>query len=236
MPRSQDFDDTGAYPLSDPATRSTPPGRIRVLLADAYPIVLDGLEQMFALEEDIEVVGRCVDATGLIAQLDVLTPEVLFVESMLFSDPIEQLGHIAKSDVRIVVFTSDVDEDSIITLMRIGVRGVVLKGMPAHQLASCVRKVAAGDLWLDKTSVARALEKLIRQEAGAQEVKTILSPREVDVLRLSAQGMRNGEVAARLSIAESAVKMHLHSIYEKLNLGSRLELAGYARDRGLIIP
>lgn len=235
MAHQDEFDDTGAYPLSDPAAIAAAPGRIRVLLADAFPIVLDGLEQTFALQEDIEVVGRCSSQIELMAAIRELSPDVLIVESMLFEDPLQQLSLLSGSGSRIVVFTAEVDEDDVISLLRIGVRGVVLKGMPSRLLIACVRKIAAGELWLEKASVARALEKFIRQESTAQRVSTLLSPRELEVLRLAALGLRNRDVAERLFIAEGTVKMHLHSIYEKLNLRSRLELTDFARDRGLIL-
>lgn len=230
-----EFDDTGSYPLSDPATPAVTPSRIRLLLADPYPIVLDGLEQMFEFQENISVEGRCTHPQQLHRLIREFQPEVAIVEPRLFEDPLQQLQEIGMGRTRVVVFTTEVHEDDVISLLRVGVRGVVLKDMPSRLLVSCVRKVAAGDLWLEKASVARALEKIIRQEAHAQQVSAILSPREIEVLRLAAQGMRNRAIAARLFVAEGTVKMHLHSIYEKLHIRSRIELADFARDRGLIL-
>jgi DNA-binding NarL/FixJ family response regulator len=106
--------------------------------------------------------------------------------------------------------------------------------MAPQMLVQCVRKVHAGEQWLERRSVGRALEKLLSREAGSREVAGVLTPREIEVVRMVASGSRNKEIADRLSISEGTVKIHLHHIYEKLHLNGRLELARYAQDKGLV--
>ena len=100
----------------------------------------------------------------------------------------------------------------------------------------CIRKVHAGELWLEKRSVSSALEKMVEREVAAREASAVLSRREIEVVRLVTGGLRNKEIANKLFISEGTIKVHLHTIYEKLSVHSRLELSLYARDKGLVEP
>ena len=111
---------------------------------------------------------------------------------------------------------------------------MVLKEMAPRLLVQCVRKVHAGEQWLEKRSVSLALERLLKREAAARKIAGLLTPREIEILRMVADGLRNKEIADRLYISEGTIKVHLHSIYEKLKVNSRLQLARYARDKGLV--
>ena len=91
----------------------------------------------------------------------------------------------------------------------------------------------AGEQWIERRSFARALDKMLRREAGFREVSAVLTPREVEVVRLAAAGLRNGAIGERLRISEGTVKVHLHNIYEKLHVDSRVALTLYAREKGL---
>lgn len=233
--RSSDFDDTGSFPLRDGKPRPVVGAPIRLALADRHRLVLEGLEEVLKLETDL-VVTASTDDSGVAVQLASTTvADILIVDPSMFDDPIGVLRGLTRSEVRIIVFTSVVDEDDAIVLIRAGVRGVVLKHMSSSQLLSCIRRVARGQIWIEKSAVARALERILKQEAHAQRVDDLLSVREADVLRLAAQGMRNHAIGSRLGIDESAVRGHLHAVYEKLNIRSRGELADFARTRGLVI-
>ena len=112
--------------------------------------------------------------------------------------------------------------------------GVVLKEMAPRLLVQCIRKVAAGEQWLEKRSVSLALERLLKREAATRQIAVILTPREIEIVRMVAEGLRNKVIAERLYMSEGTVKVHLHNIYEKLKVNSRLQLARYARDQGLV--
>jgi len=113
------------------------------------------------------------------------------------------------------------------------VGGVVLKEMAPHLLVLCIRKVHAGEQWLEKESTGRALGALLKREAGRREVAGILTPREVEIVRMTATGLRNAQIGAQLSVSEGTVKTHLHHIYEKLGVNGRLGLILLAREKGL---
>ena len=97
----------------------------------------------------------------------------------------------------------------------------------------CVRKVHAGGEWLETRSVGRALDRLLRREEGDRRLAEALTPREIEVARLVAEGLRNKEVAQRLGIGEGTVKVHLHRVYEKLAVDGRLELTLHVLKKGL---
>ena len=101
-------------------------------------------------------------------------------------------------------------------------------------IVDCVRKVAAGEQWLEKESVGRAVERLLQREEAEAEVRKILTPREIEMVRMVGQGLRNKEIAERTFISEGTVRSHLYNIFQKLNLANRLELAAYARRHGLV--
>jgi DNA-binding NarL/FixJ family response regulator len=142
--------------------------------------------------------------------------------------------HAAEIPTRVVLLTAAMDEDDLVEAMRLGVGGVVLKEMAAPLLVQCIRKVYAGDQWLERRSVGRAIEKMLRREAGMREVAQILTPRELEIVRLAATGLRNKEIANKLVISEGTVKIHLHRSYEKLHVDSRVALLRYAQAKGLV--
>ncbi|MBI2351900.1 MAG: response regulator transcription factor, partial [Deltaproteobacteria bacterium] len=96
------------------------------------------------------------------------------------------------------------------------------------------RQVHAGELWLEKRSVSNALEKLLQREAGQREAAQRLTPREIEIVKQVAAGLRNTEIAKRLFISEGTVKMHLHNIYQKLGVDSRTKLTRYAQEKGFV--
>jgi DNA-binding NarL/FixJ family response regulator len=210
---------------------------IRVVLADDHPIILDGLELLFRMERDIQVVARCVNGEEALQAVRRHRPDILILDiRMPGKDGLTVLREMKEENLptQIVLLTVGLDEEEALEALRLGVRGVVLKEMAPQMLVQCVRKVHAGEQWLERRSVGRALEKLLWREAGVREVAGVLTPREIEIVRMAAVGLRNKEIADKLSISEGTVKIHLHHIYEKLHLNGRLELAAYAGEKGLI--
>ncbi|MEK6718394.1 MAG: response regulator transcription factor [candidate division NC10 bacterium] len=210
---------------------------ISLVLADDHPIILDGLEMLFRAEQDFQVLARCVNGEETIQAVRQHRPDILILDiRMPGKDGLAVLREVKKDSLptRAVLLTVGLDEDDLLEAIRLGVRGVVLKEMAPQMLVQCVRKVHAGEQWLEKRSVGRALEKMLLREAGERQVAGVLTPRELEIVRMVASGLRNKEIADSLSISEGTVKIHLHHIYEKLNLASRLELALYAQERGLV--
>lgn len=209
---------------------------IRLVIADDHLVVLAALKQLFHQEQEFRVLACCRDAEETLHAVRQYQPDVLLLDiHMPGKDGLVVLGEMrkAKLPTRVVLLTAGLDDNEALEAMRLGVEGVVLKEMAPHQLLQCIRKVHAGDQWLEKQSVSRALEKMLRREASAREVAKILTPREMEVALLIASGLRNREIAAKLCISEGTVKIHLHKGYEKLRVQSRLELVRFLHEKGL---
>ena len=210
---------------------------IRILLADDHPIVLDGLEGLFRLETDIEVVGRCLTGDEVMPALRRLKPDLLLLDiRMPRMDGMEVLRamHHERIATRVVLLATVFEDDQVVEALRLGVRGMVLKELAPPLLIECVRRVHAGGQWIEQQASGRALETLVRRETAEKELSHDLTPREIELVRLAASGLRNREMSRRLEISEGTVKMHLHNVYRKLKLDNRVALANYARQKGLL--
>jgi two-component system nitrate/nitrite response regulator NarL len=210
---------------------------IRLVLADDHPIVLDGLEQLFRLEADFQVVARCRDGEETLRALRFHRPDILVLDiRMPRRDGLAVLRSIREEELptRVVLLTAALQEDQLVEALHLGVGGVVLKEMAPQLLVNAVREIHAGGRWLDKGSVNRAIDKLLRRDAEIREAAEALTPRELDIVRMVSRGLRNRAIAEQLSITEGTVKIHLHNIYQKVDVSGRLELALYAQAKGLV--
>jgi two-component system, NarL family, nitrate/nitrite response regulator NarL len=221
-------------PASSPRSKTT----VRVVLADSYPLILEGLEHLFAPEPDIKVVESCTTGDQALAAVRTYRPDILIVDLRIPEHGALEVVRTMRQEnhaTRVVVLAAgSLSEDETLDAMRAGVKGIVMKEMSPRLLVQCVRKVYAGGTWLEKSSVGRAIDKLLRREAGGREVAKVLTRREIEIARIVAVGLRNRDIAAKLGISEGTVKMHLHNVYEKLDVRGRLALTLYARDKGLV--
>lgn len=210
---------------------------IRLVLADDHPPILQGLTLLLRQEPDLEVLAVCRDGEETLQAVRQLQPDVLILDILMpGKDGLAVLRELRQLEIptRVILLTAAIDEDNLLEAMRLGVGGVVLKEMAVPLLIQCVRKVHAGDQWLERHSIGRAMEKMLRREAGTREVAKLLTPRELEIVRLAASGLRNKEIASRLTISEGTVKIHLHRSYEKLHVDSRIALLRYAQTKGLV--
>ncbi len=232
--------DTKDSTRSSPATaraRGSDRPRISLVLADNQPILLDGLEQLFERAQDFKILARCTDGEEALRLVRKHRPDVLLLDLRLpGKDGLSILREVKKEKLptHVVLLTAAVDEGQVLEAIRLGVRGVVLKEMAPHLLVQCIRKVYAGEQWLEKQSVGRLLEKLLQRETAARQFALDLTPREIEIVRLVARGLRNKSIAERLSVKEGTVKIHLHNVYEKLHVDGRLELTLYAQSKGFV--
>jgi DNA-binding NarL/FixJ family response regulator len=209
---------------------------IRVVIADDHPLVLSGLDHLLREHPEFTVVDRCSTGAQAIIAVGRHQPDILLLDLQLPDMDglaVARALQTLQQPPRIVLLTAQLHEDELIEAIRLGIRGVVLKEMAAKLLLECLRRVHGGGQWLEKESASRAMAKLVHREARAREVATLLTPREIDVVRLIAKGLSNKEIAARLGIADGTVKIHLHNIYEKVKINRRAELVGFANEFGL---
>ena len=210
---------------------------ISLILADDHPIVLDGLENLFRLEKDFQVMARCTNGMEAMQEVLRLRADVLVLDiRMPGKDGLEIAREMQKGKIptRVVLLTAALDEEEFLEAVRLGVQGIVLKEMAPQILIQCIRKVHAGEQWIEPRSARQALEKMLRREAGVRAIAHLLTPREIEMVRMVAQGLRNKEIADKLCISEGTVKVHLHNIYEKLKVDGRVALLRYAQEKGLV--
>jgi len=209
---------------------------IRVVLADDHPVVLGGLARLFALESDLEVVACASDGTQTIDAVRKLNPDVVVLDlRMPNKDGLAVIRELRRESSRtqIVVFTA-VEGPEIIEAIHLGVRGVVLKDMAVRLLLDAVRKVHAGGTWIERDAAGVALQRLLRADIDPHDKLNMLTRREREVARMTAQGLPNKTVADRLQITEGTAKLHLHHVYEKLGIDGRMALVRYLQQHGLM--
>jgi DNA-binding NarL/FixJ family response regulator len=210
---------------------------IRIVVVDDHPLVLRGVESLLEACKDFEVVGSCSTGADAVAAIHRHRPEIVLLDLKLPDKPglvvLREIQDVEPAP-RVVLLTALITEDELIQALRLGVRGVVLKEMAARLLVESIRRVHAGGQWLEKDSAARAIAKLLRREAAARGPTAFLTPREIEIVQLVAAGLSNRQIAERLSIVEGTVKVHLHNIYEKLDVARREELIQYAREHELL--
>jgi DNA-binding NarL/FixJ family response regulator len=210
---------------------------VSLVVADNQPLFLDGLEKLFAGQDDFELQARCLNGEDALSAVVSFQPDVLLLDLDLPKmDGLSVIRAIKREGLRTraVVLTAELSEKEALECLRLGVGGIVLKDMPTNLVLQCVRKVAAGDSWVEKRSFNQVMEHLLRREAGVQQIAGKLSPREIQVVRLCAQGGSNADIAKALDLTEGTVKSHLHRAYTKLNLRGRADLTRFAHENGLV--
>ncbi len=208
---------------------------IRLILVDDHPIVLQGLQQLLQRQPDFEVLAACADADSAFAAISREAPDVLVLDlRMPGTSGLQFLQRLADAGrtCRTVLLTAAIEDAEVMEAVRLGVAGLVMKDSTPDTLVECVRRVHDGGQWLDHETVTRAFRSAMEREAAVRD--TALTPRELEIVRMVAEGLRNKAIAARLSISEGTVKVHLHNIYEKLGVDGRLELTLCAQQKGLL--
>lgn len=212
------------------------PRTIRIALVDDHPIVLDGLEKLFALERDFEVVARCRDAEEALREITERRPDLVVLDLRLpGKDGLTVLTRLreARLPTRALLLTAAIDNVQIVEALRLGARGLVLKEMAPEVVVKAARRIHAGGQWLDETLVSRAMEDFGRRGLTPNAAAQALTPREREIVGRVARGLRNRAIAEELGISEGTVKLHLHHVYDKLGVGGRMALLLYAQKHGL---
>jgi DNA-binding NarL/FixJ family response regulator len=215
--------------------------RIRVLVVDDQPLFRDGIAQLLSAQADIEVVGSADTVADAIEQLRGTRPDVALV-GWLASSPKGQkffsAHQEAKVPTRVIMLVNDETKEDFVEAVRLGCCGIVPKQTSTEMLLKSIRKVHAGEFWLDRITTADVIRRLAKKtpaapatagaRLGMRDQGAALSTREREIVGLVAQGFKNKEMAERMFISEQTVKNHLHNIFDKLGVSDRLELALYA--------
>lgn len=210
---------------------------IRVLIADDHPIFRSGLTRLLEADGGIVVVGEAGDGAEAVAMARALRPDILLLDvAMPRSGGLDALRELSTAGLptRTVLLTAEVGAVDVQTALRLGAVGVLLKSAATELLFKCLRVVAAGQYWIGRDTVGTLFEALVRTTPGrgGGAATARLTARELEVVRLVAEGCSNKDVAARLGIAEDTVKHHLSRAFDKTGASNRLELVLFAQQRG----
>ena len=216
---------------------------VRVLIADDQQLVRTGLRMILDAEPDIDVVGEATNGREAVAMARELEPDVVLMDiRMPELDGIEATRRVVQRDgdtsTRVLMLTTfDLDE-YVYDALRAGASGFLLKDAPANQLAAGVRMVAAGDALLAPAITRRLIEEFTATPPAASAPPGLdeLTPRELEVFRLVAQGKSNAEIAAELIIGETTVKTHVTRIMMKLGVRDRVQAVVLAYELGVVTP
>jgi DNA-binding NarL/FixJ family response regulator len=214
------------------------PGTIRILLADSQAIYRVGIRKVFALEDDLRVVAQADSLENLHAAIARYPTDIVLLEGGLLSgtaNAIPDLLRIAP-DVKLIVQAVSADENHTVELYRKGVRGIISRSISPDLLVRCVRRIAAGETWIDNQSINWVIEAYRAQAASLVNPRTQprLSPKEMSIITCITQGKRNKEIAFQLGTTEQVIKNYLRKIYDKLGVSDRLELALYCLHNKII--
>jgi NarL family two-component system response regulator LiaR len=209
--------------------------RIRVLIADDHVVVRKGVRALLATEPGLEVVGEATNGAEAVGAAERLDPDVILMDLVMPEvDGIEAVRRImsARPQSRILVLTSFATDDQIFPALKAGALGYLLKDSSPEDLIQAIRQVHRGESSLHPTIARKVLQELSRPPQRPPTPEP-LTEREMEVLRLVAQGQSNQEIARALVVSEATVRTHVSSILSKLHLASRTQAALYALREGL---
>ena len=216
---------------------------IRVVLADDQSMVRGGFRMILEIEPDLEVIGEAGDGEQAIAEVRRTAPDVVVMDiRMPRVDGVEATRRLLELDhpPRVLMVTTFDDDETVYEALRAGAAGFLLKNAPPEQLVEAVRTVAAGEGLLSPAVTRRVIEEFARRSRAPgsprPEVLGELTERELEVLRLVAQGLSNAEIADHLVITRGTAKTHVGRILMKLGLRDRVQAVVLAYETGLLRP
>ncbi|PYR27028.1 MAG: DNA-binding response regulator [Acidobacteria bacterium] len=218
-----------------------PPTLIRVAIADAHPVVREGLRRLLHAEQEFHVVGQAEDGTQAVKLVKARRPDVLMLDAgipgMSGMRVLRELAK-AQTECRVILLNASIDRAQVLEALRLGVRGLVTKNTTIALIIKCIRTVMTGEYWVGRESVSDLIGCLGPRRAGAPGAsiaqQTELTRRELQIVAAVVAGYANKDIASRLSLSEHTVKHHLSSIFDKLGVANRLEVALLAIKQKLV--
>jgi two-component system, NarL family, nitrate/nitrite response regulator NarL len=213
-------------------------GVIQIILADSQAVYRLGIRQALTSEIDMRVVAQADALEGVHRAVECLSRQsptqgacqhaIILLDSNMISGMVGAISELVRRapEARIITQLDKGDESSVVELYRRGVRGVIPRSVSPDLLIKCIRKIAAGEIWIDNQSVNRLIEAY-RAHIAKPRPQRSLSPRELAIITCITQSKRNKEIAYQLGTTEQVVKNYLRKIYNKLGVCDRLELANY---------
>src|SRR5215471_8825354 len=212
---------------------------VRLIVADSEAIFRVGMGKIFAVEKDLEVVAQTETLPQTLAAVSSTPADIVLFEAGLSPSPAESISEVirrAQAGTRVIVVAQRSGEEETVDFLRRGVRGILTRSVSPDLLVRCVRKVAAGETWLDNQGVNWVIEAYRTQaEQGVSHKHQLrLSEKEMIIIGGVTQGLKNKDIALEVGTTEQVVKNYLRKIYDKLGVSDRLELALYSMHRRLL--
>ena len=208
---------------------------IRILICDDHAVVRAGLRALIEAKPDLELVGEAADGVEAVQKARELEPDVILMDLVMpRKGGVEAIGDITREnpEARILVLTSFSEDDQAFPAIKAGAMGYIIKDSLPEELLGAIRDIHQGQPYLHP-SIARRLMQELGRAGGSPPLAEVLTEREIEVLKLVAQGQSNREIAELLTISEATVRTHVSNILAKLNLCSRTQAALYALREGL---
>jgi two-component system, NarL family, nitrate/nitrite response regulator NarL len=216
---------------------SKPIRSVSIVVADDHPIVLGGLVTLLKQDKSLRLVATCANGQEALDAIRTLRPDLALLDfNMPRLNGLQVLDALIaeKLPTRVCLLAASLTDKEIVAVADRGAFGIVLKESAPDTLITALHAIAGGQKWLSGALVNGASTRLRELQAEITRVTDALSPREIEIMLSVAEGLSNKEVGRRLKISEGTVKMHLHSIYQKINVSNRTSLANFAiayRDR-----
>ncbi|MBS1858794.1 MAG: response regulator transcription factor [Acidobacteria bacterium] len=216
--------------------------KITIVIADDHPIFRDGVCRLLSLEEDFTVVAEVDDGLRVLEALQQYEPDILLLDLNMPGlnglATLERLRSV-KSKTKVILLTASDDRNEFVQALKLGSAGIVQKQTATTLLIDSIRRVRAGEMWMDSRTTASVIQGFLSPADPGPAATSAptkaqvrsrqpLSPREREIVHLTAQGFKNSDIASALTLSEQTVKNHLHNIFDKLGVTDRLELVLYA--------
>lgn len=210
---------------------------IRILIADDHAVVRAGLRGLLAADPEIEVVGEAEDGAAALRLVESLAPDLVLLDiSMPPENGIETTVRLKAAHPKLVVLILTMHEDEVLLhqALRAGAAGYVIKRAEAAEILQAIQVALRGDIYVHPAMVRALLHQPVTTEHRRSSSVTVLTPRELDILRLLARGNTNRQIAALLSLSMRTVENYRGNLKGKLGLDSRVELVNYAEEHHLL--
>ncbi len=215
-----------------------------VMIVDDQPMVRAGLTMLLNAEADLEVVGEACSGTEALQLARQVNPDVVLMDvRMPGMDGVTATQHLVQESqahpnqlIKVLIMTTFDDEDVVVGALQAGASGYLLKHASPTEIADAIRRVLAGDTWLDATAATRLVERLRARSQDTTDLAALLTPREQEVLRFVAAGYSNQEIRDHLVLSEATVKTHVSRILLKTGSRDRAAIVALAYRTGFVAP
>lgn len=222
--------------VADP--QNCPADTIDIIVADSEPIFRVGVRKIVAVEDDIRIVAQVDSAANALTAVGRFDADLILFEIRLSDTPYETISSMLaiNPNVKIVLVIPEPTQNDTVEFLRRGARGIVTRAIAPDLLVRCIRKVYAGETWLDNQGVNWVIEAYRTQAAKlmSPQSRVKLSAKEIQIIAGVTQGLRNKDIAQEIATTEQVVKNYLRKVYDKLGVSDRLELALYCMHHHLL--